>query len=267
MWKRIAELFRLSKQEAKEKLKKKPDHHDCNFGIDHFNKTKRDKEFVQEINTKRKGKPGGGGSPMPPAPPLPPASNPPGILLLDFNGGVCSGTNWNVYGDINYAWSGLTDEEITEVIRVMQWDYQDFNVIVTTDENMYNAAPANRRQRAIFTETHDWYGSSAGGTSFRNTFAQNSDNPCWIFTSLLGYIVRKISAAGSHELGHTLGLYHQSTWNSACQKIAEYNAGDGIASPIMGYPYALPCVWWYGPNSQGCADMQDDRSIIKTVTQ
>lgn len=243
----------------------KHEHHDCNFGITHFNEGKRTKEFVEEINTKRKGKPTGGGSPTPPAPP-PPTNNPPGIILLLFNGAIVTGTNWNVNGDLNLDWSGLSDTEIQEVIALIKNDYAAFNLIITTDDMLYNAAPSTRRQKIIFTESSEWYGK-AGGTSFMNTFGSSDDQPAFVFTALLGYMTRKISPAGSHETGHSIGLKHQSVWNSSCVKTDEYNPGNGIKSPIMGYPYTLPYTWWQGISSKSCTDFQDDAAIIKLNTQ
>ena len=105
--------------------------------------------------------------------------------------------------------------------------------------------------------------------SFINSFTWGDDTPCFVFSALLGYNVKNISEAASHEGGHTLGLYHQSSYDANCVKTSEYNYGQGSGeigwAPIMGVGYYKNLTLWHnGPNAYGCTNYQSDLSIITT---
>jgi hypothetical protein len=148
-------------------------------------------------------------------------------------------------------------------------DYRPFAVNITTDSTKYLAAPAAKRMRAILTVTSDWYGS-AGGVAFVGSFTWGDDTPCFIFSALLTYNVKYISEAAAHEAGHTLGLYHQATYNASCALTSNYNYGQGSGeigwAPIMGVGYYQNLTLWNnGPNPYGCTSYQNDLSIITTT--
>lgn len=193
--------------------------------------------------------------------------NNPGVLLLDFDGYYVSGTSWNTNGDINCDYSGLSLTEQDTVIATVTAYYTGFNVIVTTDESVYYNAPTNRRIRCVITETWEWYGS-AGGVAFVGSFSwgDNTNTPCFVFSSLLSYNLKNIADATAHELGHTLGCRHQSVYDSNCVKTSEYNYGEGCCGPIMGASYSRPTPqWWVGPSSICCTCIQDDTAVIKNT--
>jgi hypothetical protein len=192
------------------------------------------------------------------------------VIFLDFDGHTVSGTSWNYAGPFVCAPTALTNEQITTVFNRVAEDYRPFNINVTTDSTKYLAAPANRRMRVILSATSSWYGSGAGGVAFVGSFIWGDDNPCFVFTSLLNNNVKNISEAASHEAGHTLGLYHQSTYDANCVKISDYNYGAGTGeigwAPIMGVGYYQNLTLWNnGPNSYGCTSMQSDLSVLTTV--
>jgi hypothetical protein len=191
------------------------------------------------------------------------------VLFLDFDGQTVSGSSWNTSGPIYCGASGLSNSDITTVFNRVSEDYRPFNINVTTDSTKYFAAPVTKRMRVILTVTSDWYGS-AGGVAFVGSFTWGDDTPCFIFTALLNYNVKNISEAASHEAGHTLGLYHQSTYDANCNKISDYNYGQGSGeigwAPIMGVGYYQNFTLWNnGPNSFGCATIQSDLSVITGV--
>ena len=80
--------------------------------------------------------------------------------------------------------------------------------------------------RVILTVTHEWYGS-AGGVAFVGSYSWGDDTPCFVFSGLLGYNVKNISEATAHEAGHTLGLYHQASYDANCVKTSDYHYGQG----------------------------------------
>ncbi|HEV7782988.1 MAG TPA: zinc-dependent metalloprotease [Chitinophagaceae bacterium] len=191
------------------------------------------------------------------------------VVYLDFNGHTVNGTSWNYNGPIYCGASGLDNTQVTTVFNRVAEDYRPFNVNITTDSTKFLAAPANKRMRVIATVTSDWYGS-AGGVAFVGSFTWGDDTPCFIFTALLNYNVKNISEAVAHETGHTLGLYHQASYNASCQKTSDYNYGQGSGeigwAPIMGVGYYQNLTLWYnGPNSFGCTNYQSDLDILTTT--
>jgi hypothetical protein len=188
------------------------------------------------------------------------------VVFLDFDGHTVSGTGWNYDGPIYCGGSGLDSAQITEVFNRVAEDYRPFTINVTTDSTKYLSAPPNQRTRVVITVTSDWYGSAAG-VSFINSFTWGDNTPCFVFSELLGYKPKNIAEAVSHEAGHTLGLRHQSTYDTNCVKISDYNTGVGTGelswAPIMGESYSRNLTTWYnGPSSLGCTEFQNDLDVI-----
>jgi len=93
--------------------------------------------------------------------------------------------------------------------------------------------------------------------------------PGFVFSTLLNNNDKMVAEATSHETGHTLGLYHQTDYNSDCGYVTEYNAGRGSGeiswAPIMGNSYSRNLTLWHnGPNSFGCGSIQNDLDIISS---
>lgn len=188
------------------------------------------------------------------------------VMFLDFDGHTVSGTSWNSTGPIICAPSGLNNTQITTVFNRIAEDYRPFNINITTDSTKYLAAPVANRMRVILTPTYEWYGA-AGGVAFVNSFIWGDDTPCFVFTGLLNYNVKNIAEAAAHEAGHTLGLFHQASYDANCVKTSDYNAGQGTGeigwAPIMGVGYYQNFTLWNnGPNSFGCTNYQSDLSVI-----
>ena len=193
----------------------------------------------------------------------------PNVILLDFNGHYVSGTMWNTNGSFSCSPANLTSSEITNVFQRVTADYAPFNVTVTTDENVYNNANPYSRTRIIVTESWEWYGQT-GGVALLNSFTWGDNTPCFVFSSLFGYNIKKIAEACSHEAGHTLGLRHQSLYDLNGIKLDDYNWGQGGGeigwAPIMGAAYNQNLtLWHYGPNSVSATTMQDDVAKIASV--
>jgi len=189
------------------------------------------------------------------------------VILLDFNGYAVSGTIWNTSGAFTCNSSGLSDAAITEIFNRVAEDFRPFNINITTNEAKYNSAPFNKRMRVVITTSYEWYSSGAGGVACVNSFTWGDNTPCFVFSSLLGYDIKTVAEACSHEPGHTLGLRHQSSYDANCVKTSDYNWGQGTGeigwAPIMGGSYYQNMTLWNsGPNSLGCNVIQDDLSVI-----
>lgn len=208
--------------------------------------------------------------PQKPLPPPPPAPDPIttttdtsyGVMLLDFNGQTVSSSVWNNGQTFVCAPSGLDPAQIDAVINEVRSDYSRYKVIITTDENLYLQANANKRMRVVITPTSGWY-TGVSGVSYTGSLTWGDNTPCFVFIDRLGFNPHMVAEICSHELGHSVGLSHQSSYIN-CVFSALYNSGDGTNAPLMGNSlYATNGgSWWVGPTPSGCTAYQDDNKIL-----
>lgn len=192
---------------------------------------------------------------QPPPPPPPPPGVSLGCILIDANGQQVTDQFWN--GGMTFTCLPATNINISFILDRVKQDYAQFPITVTTDESVFNTFPENKRMRCIITDSWEWYGYY-GGVAYINSYLWYGKNKeCFVFSPLLGNDKNR-SDATSHECGHTLGLRHQSVYDENGNVVSEYNPGNGINSPIMGYPYDLPAIWWNSPQ-------QNDTSIISNT--
>ena len=188
-------------------------------------------------------------------------------IFLDFDGHKVTGSSWNNGTPILCEASGMTDAQITEIFNRVSEDYRPFNINITTDSTKFLAAPLNRRIRVIITPTSGWT-SGVGGISYVGSFTWGDDTPAFVFCDRLGPNSPKyVAECCSHESGHTVGLSHQSTYDANCTLTETYcmGSGSGEASwaPIMGNSYYRNMTGWNdGPTPYGCANTQDNLTII-----
>lgn len=187
-------------------------------------------------------------------------------VYLDFDGQTVKGTAWNWDGTIRAQAAGLNNTLISEIFNRVAEDFRIFNLNITTDSTVFKKAPAAKRMRVIFTPTSSWYGNVAG-VSFVNSFTWGDDTPAWVFSALLDRNPKYIAEAASHEIGHTLGLQHQSTYDKNCDLVAEYSEGRGSGeigwAPIMGVGYYRNfSLWTIGQSIEGCDISQNDITVI-----
>jgi len=198
----------------------------------------------------------------------------PFVIYLDADGETITNTYWNNYvqgAPIKAAASSLSLEKLRAVQKAVADDYSPWLIEVTLDEKVYNAADPYYRSRCILTESSEWLCGDDiacyGGIAFLGSGFWGDNTPCFVFTNGMSGIVKFVVEAVSHELGHTLGLAHQSVWDASCQKIAEYNEGYGYGptsfAPIMGVGYyARITNWFTGTDTYSCTDIQNDFQSI-----
>lgn len=183
------------------------------------------------------------------------------VILIDFDGYAVEGSLWDV-PDFTATRSNLSSKDQKEVLDSIFSHFKIFNgIVVTTDESKYISFPANKRIRAVATTSR--LKDYKVGISILNSVSFQKDIPCFVFTSDLNFHPPLIAIALSHEIGHTLGLKHQSLWNSNCRREVEFNSGDDANLPIMGYYYgSKKATWWVGSTSASCTDIQNDSVVI-----
>lgn len=194
-------------------------------------------------------------------------------IYLDFDGETVTSSLWMAYtGNKPFIClpTTMTNAQMVKVFNHVAEDFSPFNINVTTDSAVFLSAPLGSRMKVIITPTSSWYGSS-GGTAFidswRSIFWAAEEFPCFVFSSILGNNDKRVAEAASHEVGHTLGLYHQSQYNDACVFQTEYFAGRGSGdigwAPIMGNSYGRNLTTWHnGRSSLSCTFLQDNLAII-----
>ncbi|HEU5069604.1 MAG TPA: cadherin domain-containing protein [Verrucomicrobiae bacterium] len=176
-----------------------------------------------------------------------------GVIYLDYRGGYTP-----TWGGITYDKPNASNAQIKDVWKRVAEDYMPFNINVTTDIRVYEAAPENSRQRCVLTPTTT-AAPGAGGVAYIGDWNSTGDRPCWAF-----YSTGKAAAeVVSHEVGHTLGLSHDG-------RTAPYNegyfGGQGSGAtgwaPIMGVGYYQPVVQWSKGEYAYANQTQDDLNII-----
>ncbi len=174
-----------------------------------------------------------------------------GVILLDFFGGYTP-----TWGGVTYPKPNVSNAQIRDLWKRVAEDYMPFNINVTTDRRVYEAAPANSRQRCVFSPSISAMPSGAAGVAYIGSWDWGSDTVCWSI-----YVSGKSGAeVGSHELGHTLTLGHDGDSSSG------YYAGHGSGAvgwaPIMGAGYYKNVVQWSKGEYTGANNTQDDLALI-----
>lgn len=203
----------------------------------------------------------------------------PNVLYLNFVGDLITGTEWNrVVGrqeipalpfstDADY--DHFNESEATMIRRIWQRvaeDYAPFNVDVTTER------PATMNSRvavALITGRRDANGdpnpnSTVAGVAYVNVFGTTSFSryrPAWIYHDNLHNVESFIAEAGSHEVGHNMGLSHDGRTDDQ-----EYYGGHGGGEiswgPIMGTGYNRNVTQWSRGEYYLANNTQDDLAIL-----
>ncbi|MBX3424400.1 MAG: proprotein convertase P-domain-containing protein [Pirellulales bacterium] len=200
------------------------------------------------------------------------------VIYLDFDGHTTSGTQWNTsynggaaFTTPAYSFEGDSTFSANELTRIQAiWarvaeDFLPFNVNVTTQDPGVNAlrkTSGNDSQYGIRVviggSWSDWYGSSAGGVAYVNSFTSSTDTPAFIFSQNLSNGSEKsVAEAIAHEVGHSLGLNHDGTTTGT-----EYYGGHGSGAtgwaPIMGVGYNRQLTQWSKGQYPDANNTQDD---------
>lgn len=180
------------------------------------------------------------------------------VIYLDFDGEVVENTSW-LGGQRIDAQPWGDDASIPGIFEVMAEDFRPYDVNVTTDRAVFDAAATNRRCMAIFTPTKD-AAPSAGGVAYLNSFGSPVNYMCWVYNRG----ARNAGETGSHEVGHQLGLRHDGESVAA----EEYYFGHTHAptnvrwGAIMGASFGQRISHWSKGEYNDANRFEDDLAEI-----
>lgn len=163
---------------------------------------------------------------------------------------------------LDYTTSGIdhmTEIAVTDYVKDL---FRYWQVTVTTSEDIYTVFDRFHRAKVVL---QTWSALPIGGYSDISSTILGIDTVAFIYTENLDYFWKYIAEATAHEVGHMLGLQHQSEWVKTPKnqfiKLSEYNTGTWLVAPIMGASYwSYYAIWWKGSDAYG--HYQDDFKVI-----
>jgi len=175
------------------------------------------------------------------------------VIYIDLDGEV-SNSDWNGGITIYALPRNWSSADIKTMWELVAQDFIIWDVNVTTDRAVYNAASFCNRIMCIVTSTNT-AAPGAGGVAYLNSFGACWGQPCWVFNSG----VKTASESISHEIGHTFGLSHDAT------STLSYYTGHNDWGPIMGTAFGTNMVGQWSVGEYADANNQEnDISIIGT---
>ncbi|MFT6393251.1 MAG: hypothetical protein ACJA14_002780, partial [Ilumatobacter sp.] len=221
-------------------------------------------------------------------------------IYLDFDGETVDDTSWNfddnatpnnpsddTYPTINAGpysresrstvdstLSGYEYDGIIEVWERVADDFTPWDVNVTTQDpgvdalRRTSASDTKWGIRVIITADSEWYSTTRfGGVAYLQSFNRSYDLPAWVFSTNLGNgNPKSVAEAASHEVGHTLGLYHDGIAtvdaDTGAESTTTYYRGHGAWAPIMGVGYYKTITQWSKGEYTGANETQDDLASI-----
>jgi len=186
------------------------------------------------------------------------------IIYLDFDGYFLNNNPyWNNGSPLQLQSSGLDSLQINVATQIVKKNFNGYNILITLDSNLFNNALLGKKQRIIITKDCSFFSCGVGGAAYVGSLKIGEDIPGMVFSTSLSFNTSWIGKTITHELGHIIGLIHQSTWDINCNLLNVYNSGNGVNSPIMGNSLYLPEKWWVGTTQYSCTDIQNDTLILK----
>jgi len=203
-------------------------------------------------------------------------------IYLDFNGHTTSGTWWNTNFNGGAAFTtpafsvdgsaSFSDAELERIQLIWERvaeDFAPFDVNVTTQDPGTAAIVKSGSGdsawgvRVVVGGSYsNWFGESAGGVAYLNTFGSSLDMGVFVFSNNLSNGEKNVAEAISHEVGHSLGLSHDGKGS------VSYYEGHGSGAtgwaPIMGVGYYRELSQWSKGEYSGSTTRQDDLAIISS---
>ncbi len=190
--------------------------------------------------------------------PLSSLPNATGVIYLDFDGAEGPYQTWG--GNYVAQPANMSAASIREVWERVSEDYAPFNLNVTTDLQVFLNAPQNSRIRCIITSTKT-AAPTAGGVAYVGSFNWTGDTPCWVYM----LSAKTCAEAVAHEVGHTLGLYHDGRTVPDEGYYNGHGSGEVGWAPIMGVGYSKYLTQWSKGEYLNADNKEDDLARIDTT--
>lgn len=164
------------------------------------------------------------------------------VIYIDLDGETSTSPFWNKGQTIvAQPLATYTDTDVELIWEVAAQDYLPYDVNVTTDRAVFDAANKYQRKMCIVTKTTTAGQPGIGGIAKIGSFSDGIGDPCWVYNpgpKVTGETV-------SHEVGHTVDLNHDGKGSLA------YYQGHNNWAPIMGAAYSTSTVTLDNPNVMG----------------
>lgn len=203
-------------------------------------------------------------------------------IFLDFTGHTTRDGDWTSITNLQSidsepydtdgrprSFSSAEQDVIRRVFVQVAEDYAPFDVNVTTvppadGDILRRTSPSDLRfgQRVVITPSN-FLGGRVLGIALIGSFDLDRDSPAFVFTDA-GSSAKVIAEAVAHEVGHTVGLFHDGTTGLPDGTMgAEYYLGRGAWAPIMGFGDDLrPLTQWSRGEYPGANNQEDDVAEI-----
>lgn len=198
-------------------------------------------------------------------------------IFVDANGQAnVNGSPWGIQGTFNCPNPGISVGKLDSMMKMTIEDYGYWEIVFVYNENDFQSA-SYPRVRAIVTNTTakmltSTILSGVSGVAYQSSVWWNDDTPCFIFANKItgSDKYKKIAEIVSHELGHTLGIPHQSESDGTeCGFLGDYKhpSGDLQNGSIMGQPSQARFTRWIIGKSVAlaCGAVLNDVEIISSV--
>ena len=179
------------------------------------------------------------------------------VIYVNVKGGTVTSEYWNNGQTFTVEPSLMTAYEFSFALDKAQRIYAPYNVIITDSVEVYNRA--TKKMIVYVCPRPAFMPPGASGYSFVGTLSTST--PAFVFSDLLYNIGQYVGSIVAHELGHSVGMRHQSVWDASCVLTNPYRPNTCMGNGL--YDDLPP--WITGTTPVSCTSSQNDHQILTNV--